>query len=146
MLSITQMLKTHIDEVFAIDKTVGVSPWSYEALQKELTESAYGSYYVAVDDNKVIGYASLWHICDEAHVMKIAVAEPYRRRGVGSLLLRMLLERAKEKKVFGVTLEVRCGNIAAITMYEKHGFVRAGLRTDYYDNPKEDAVIMWRYF
>ena len=76
----------------------------------------------------------------------IAVAEAYRRRGVGSLLMERLILAAKTSEMIGLTLEVRAGNRAAMGLYHKYGFAAEGYRKNYYADTKEDAVIMWKYF
>lgn len=90
----------------------------------------------------IVGFAGLWLMVDEAHIVTIAVRESHRRRGIGELLLIHCFERAIEYRQDAVTLECRASNEAAITLYEKYGFRRVGLRRRYYSDDNEDAVVM----
>ena len=83
---------------------------------------------------------------DELDITNVAVFPDMRGHGVGSALMRRLFQEAEERNCFGVTLEVRVSNEAAISLYEKSGFVREGIRKGFYRAPAEDALIMWKYF
>lgn len=91
---------------------------------------------------RIIGYAGMWILADEAHVTTIAVRGDYRRRGFGELLIASLIEMAFEIGARWVTLEVRMSNEAAQWLYRKYGFRNAGLRRRYYSDNNEDALIM----
>ena len=80
----------------------------------------------------------------EGNIMNIAVAMPYRLKGVGSRLLCALLDRGRGRGIRDFTLEVRMTNAPAIHMYEKMGFRTEGIRRGYYEQPREDALIMWK--
>ena len=82
---------------------------------------------------------------DEGYIDNIAVEPDARRHGVASALLDVYCRFGAVNLAF-LTLEVRASNQAAMGLYEKYGFQRAGLRPGYYQHPKEDAVIMTRYF
>jgi ribosomal-protein-alanine N-acetyltransferase len=88
----------------------------------------------------------MWRVFDEAHITNVAVASASRRRGVGSLLISSLIKAAREMDMVGLTLEVRVGNERAQKLYTKFGFKPEGLRTNYYSDTKEDAIIMWKSF
>ena len=90
----------------------------------------------------VIGYVGLWLMVDEAHVVAIAVREAYRGRGLGELLLAEAIEAALDTGVDNVTLEVRRSNLVAQALYEKYQFLRVGVRSRYYSDNHEDALIM----
>ena len=83
-------------------------------------------------------------VLDEGYISNVAVSPAFRRRGIASALIRALLDRARERNLSFVTLEVRESNAAAIALYEGFGFRPVGRRKNYYDAPKEDAWIMWR--
>ena len=104
------------------------------------------SFIVAEDgEGGVLGYAGLQVVLDEGYIDNIAVEEAARRHGVGDALLDVFCRFGEVNLAF-LTLEVRASNQAAIALYEKHGFTQAGLRKNYYDKPREDAVLMTRYF
>jgi ribosomal-protein-alanine N-acetyltransferase len=94
------------------------------------------------DSHYIVGFASLWVISDEAHVTNIAVRGPYRRQGIGELMLLSVIDTAREHKANTVTLEARASNTAAQLLYQKYGFKQVGLRRGYYLDNKEDAVLM----
>jgi len=98
------------------------------------------------DDDRVgilVGYAGLWAIEDEGHITNVAVHPDYRRMRLGSILVELLIAQTREEGLKRFTLEVRVSNQAAISLYEKFGFVSAGLRKGYYEDNNEDAMIMW---
>lgn len=91
---------------------------------------------------RIVGYAGMWLVIDEAHITTIAVREAARGQGLGELLLTSLIEAASEMGADRVTLEVRVSNDPAQRLYEKYGFRREGLRSRYYSDNNEDAYIM----
>ena len=99
-------------------------------------------FIVAVEDDAVVGYAAVSSVLDEGSLDNIAVAPEYRRQGVGEALLRQVLCRGGEQGLAVFYLEVRDGNDPAIALYQKHGFVEVGRRKNYYEKPKEDAILM----
>ncbi|EQB86648.1 ribosomal-protein-alanine N-acetyltransferase [Clostridium punense] len=141
-LSITPMNEDNIVEVEAISKLSFPIPWSLDSLKKEL-ENKYANYIVLKLGDKVVGFGGMWIIFDEAHITNIAVHPDYRGHGLGDILVENLLIICRQKKLVGITLEVRRSNIPAITLYEKHGFIVEGIRKQYYEDNKEDAYVMW---
>ena len=90
----------------------------------------------------ILGFVGLWLMVGEAHIVTLAVREDHRRRGLGELLLIAAVEVATAHSQEVMTLEVRRSNEMAISLYEKYGFTRAGVRRRYYTDNREDAVIM----
>jgi ribosomal-protein-alanine N-acetyltransferase len=72
------------------------------------------------------------------------VDKRYRNKGIGTLLLSALIDYSGQVGIKRMTLEVREHNDAALRLYEKHGFVKDGIRKEYYRDTNEDAVIMWK--
>jgi len=97
---------------------------------------------IARDGRRIVGYASLWLLVDEAHLTSIAVRQAQRRQGIGEVLLIGIVKLALEMKASLVTLETRASNAGAQALYEKYGFNRVGTRRRYYSDNGEDAVIM----
>jgi [ribosomal protein S18]-alanine N-acetyltransferase len=141
-LSIVPMDESNIKEIETISKLSFPIPWSLDSLKKEL-ENKYAKYIVLKLGSAVIGFGGMWIIFDEAHITNIAVHPDYRKNGLGDILVETLLHICKEKKLVGITLEVRKSNIVAISLYEKHGFIVEGIRKSYYEDNKEDALVMW---
>ena len=91
--------------------------------------------------SKLAGFALL-RCFDDAELIRIAVDTKQRRHGIGERLLDNLLQEARTREIHNIFLEVRSSNVPAIRLYEKAGFINAGIRKGYYSNPTEDAIIM----
>ena len=94
------------------------------------------------NEESILGYAGMWILADEAHIMSIASRQEHRRKGIGEVLLIAVIELAQRHKARIVTLEVRVSNITAQNLYLKYGFLKTGLRKAYYLDNREDAIIM----
>ena len=116
-------------------------PWTPEQLLSEFPDESH-LFLTAVEGERVLGYVGMMHVLDEGYISNVAVAPAYRRRGLGDRLISELLERAKALRLAFVTLEVRESNAPAIALYLKHGFSPVGVRRNYYEKPKENAVLM----
>lgn len=143
-LNVRAMELTDVDEVLQVEKASFVTPWSREAFVAEVGDNDLACYLVAEVDGRVVGYAGMWLILDEAHVTNVALLPVYRGRGLGTALMGALCELAKTVGAQRMTLEVRPSNIAAQRLYGKLGFAARGVRPGYYTDTKEDALIMWR--
>jgi [ribosomal protein S18]-alanine N-acetyltransferase len=133
-----------LPQVIAIERRAFVTSWSLAMFVLELSKPS-SICLTAVEGSrsrKLLGYAICSRYADVWHLMNIAVDPDHRRRGVGTALLRSLIERAGPQETY--TLEVRPSNPTAIALYERFGFRVAGTRPRYYQDTGEDAVIMWR--
>jgi len=97
------------------------------------------------DDGIVLGYVGLMFVLDEGYISNVAVAPEERRQGVADALISALVDRTRNKLAF-LTLEVRESNAAAISLYKKHGFEIVGNRKNYYERPRESALLMTLFF
>ncbi|HXH61061.1 MAG TPA: ribosomal protein S18-alanine N-acetyltransferase [Fimbriimonadaceae bacterium] len=140
--SLAPLEDSHIDQILLIEKSANGSPWSRKSFEQEIGHEP-SEFIVAKKDGRVIGYAGAWIVADECHITTVAVAEEFRRQGLGKRLIVELLERSRDRGALCATLEVRAGNAAAIALYDGLGFRSAGRRKAYYPNNREDAVIMW---
>jgi len=129
--------------VMAIENQAYSVPWS-RATFDGLIDRHDADVFVATAYGRVVGYAVCWAVIDQAELGNIAVAAPWRRRGVASRLLEAVLERQRERGVKQVYLEVRATNRAAQKLYERFGFEPVGHRAAYYSQPTEDALVMAR--
>ena len=145
MLRYERMEEKHIDGVCKIEKECFPIPWSKASFLKEL-KNKHAIYFVAVEDDEVVGFGGMWHIINEGNITNIAVDEKHRRKGIATGIIDKLLETACDLDMIGLTLEVRVSNTAARTLYEKIGFRMEGIRKEYYEDNREDALIMWKYF
>ncbi len=130
-----------IPAVAELEKQTFSMPWSQHALEESLAQEHY-SFLVAEVQGQVAGYMGLYRVLDEGDVTNIAVAQQYRRQGIGQALLVRMLQMVQEQGIHLVNLEVRAGNQGAIALYEKVGFRVIGCRKNFYEKPLEDAVLM----
>ena len=114
--------------------------WNMDILKDELT-SQTSQFICAKYENKIVGFAGIKIVIDEADIMNIAVKKDYRRQGIATLLLNHILNICKEKGIKMINLEVNEENFSAISLYQKLGFEECGRRKQYYDN-KYDAILM----
>lgn len=132
-----------IDFIYEIEKNSFQTPWSKESFENELNNNKFAYYYVLELEHKIVGYAGMWVILDEAHITNIAIIPFARGKKLGEILLRYLMEMAKSVGADKMTLEVRASNYIAQGLYNKLNFKKAGIRKNYYADTVEDAVIMW---
>lgn len=143
--SVEPMKSEHISEIAEIESKCFSMPWTEKSLSDELdNENAH--FLSAVFDGKVIGYIGIIEICGEADVTNVAVLPEYRRCGIAEKLMKEAENGAVERNCESITLEVRVSNKAAISLYNKSGYKQAGIRKGFYEKPKEDALLMTKYF
>ena len=134
-----------LDAVLAIEAESFTSPWTREMYVAELANVGVSFCYLARDESRqTVGFCSFWRVLDELHVNNLAVAQAYRRRGIGTALMTFVLNEGTRLGAHRATLEVRRSNEAARQLYERLGFLAAGVRRAYYTNPIEDALVLWR--
>ena len=143
---IVPMNADHLDEVAELERICFSTPWSRNMLAEEL-DNALSAFLVALDDSgRVVGYAGLQVVLDEGYITNVAVRTECRRQGVAGKLLQVFLDFAQGNHLAFLTLEVRASNYDAIALYGSRGFRSAGRRKNYYEHPKEDAIIMTKEF
>ncbi len=135
----------HIPQIAALERACFSRPWSEESLQGELWNDSAVVIVAEGEDGTVLGYAGLQTVLDEGYINNVAVDEKFRRQGVADELIAAFVRFGQAKLAF-LTLEVRASNAPAIGLYAKHGFVEVGRRKNYYDDPKEDALLMTLFF
>ncbi|MGE7604698.1 ribosomal protein S18-alanine N-acetyltransferase [Peribacillus sp. NPDC097675] len=142
-----RMMKTEdIEQVLNVEKQSFTLPWTREAFFNELNNNEYAVYLVIEDDGKIAGYCGAWIVIDESHITNIAILPEYRGQKLGEALLRKMIEISISMGVVRMTLEVRVSNAVAISLYEKLGFQKGGIRKRYYTDNQEDAYVMWVNF
>lgn len=130
-----------LEEITRIEKETFSIPWSYDSF-KDTIDNENTLYLVAHKDKEVAGYAGLWQSLDEGEITNVAVDAKFRRLGIANKLLNILEEKGHERGINAFFLEVRESNEAAIKLYEKQGFKHLGKRKNFYEKPREDALIM----
>ncbi len=119
-------------------------PNTEESFRREIEDNPDMDYALAEVDGKPAGYAGLWRVAGEGHINNVAVDPGYRKQGIGTEIIKKLMDDARKEGIKEFTLEVRPSNEAAIALYRKFGFDSEGRRKAYYQDNGEDALIMWR--
>jgi ribosomal-protein-alanine N-acetyltransferase len=128
------------------EQTPAAAHWTPEQYQKLVTTGVIlvaeeAAVMSAERTGTISGFLCARDVAGEWEIENVAVAASILRQGVGSGLLRALIERAKSEGAKAILLEVRESNLAARRLYEKHGFQETGRRRNYYNHPPEDAVL-----
>jgi ribosomal-protein-alanine N-acetyltransferase len=131
-----------LDAIVAIEDTSFTAAWSRSALAGELAEDPRRLAVVAEEDEEVIGYAFVWIVADELHLVSLAVAPGRRRQGIASAMMGHLLQSEQTRSASIMTLEVRASNEPALALYRRWGFLEVAIRPRYYPDDKEDALVM----
>ncbi len=142
-VSINLATVNDIADIANIEKLSFSCPWSENSIRESM--QAGTAFYVARVDDTVAGYIGLSKICGEGYITNIAVLPDYRHKGIGTALLKYVINDNESQLEF-ISLEVRVSNKPAISLYEKFGFENVGLRKRFYSNPQEDAIIMTKRF
>ena len=137
------MREEELGQAAELERFCFSQPWSLKLL-KDSYAGSWDTFFAVERQGILWGYAILRVIAGEGEIQRIAVHPRMRRVGIGSKLMEAMDAFSSTCKVGDTTLEVRAGNIGAISLYKSYGFVEEGLRRDYYRNPTEDAVIMWK--
>jgi len=133
--------------VSAIDKASFSLPWPERSILFEIRENDHSIPLVAEENQAdgstvLVGFIVVWLIVDEAHIGTVAVETSHRRSGIAERLIRAALQKARTGGAEKSFLEVRAGNQAALSLYEKLGFKVDGIRPQYYQDNHEDAMLM----
>ena len=140
---VRKMQPEHLLQVCEIEKDNFSLPWSEKSFLESM-ERDDTLFLVALDREEVAGYLGCYCVAGEGEITNVAVKSSYRRQGVGGKLLETLYEEAKALHTQEFFLEVRESNEAAIGLYSRQGFVKEGVRKNFYEQPVENAVIMWK--
>ena len=141
-VSVSGMQLEDIPAVHEIERLSFRTPWPAYAFEQELRGNRLARYLVARSGDRVVAFAGLWLMVDEAHITTFSVHPDWRRQGIGRQLLLSLFDLSTSLGAARMTLEVRAGNLAAQALYRAFGFTVAGERKRYYTDDGEDALIM----
>jgi [ribosomal protein S18]-alanine N-acetyltransferase len=144
-VTVTPLRRRHLRGVLRIEAHNSHRPWSLGLFMSELRHGDARVYAAATVDRTVVGFAGELFAADDAHVTTIAVHPDWRRRAVGTRLLLLQARQAVARGATALTLEVAASNRAAQRLYARFGLAPVGVRKNYYDDVKEDAVIMWAH-
>ena len=143
---IRRMLQNDIDRVYSIETSAHRAPWSRDILS-DCVLVGYDCRVLELessDSKQIIGYIICRYTFKVCHILNLCIAPPEQGKGYGKLLLSSLLDSLGQSKVEMVILEVRPSNTAALTLYEKFGFIREDIKKDYYQDTSgvEDAILL----
>ena len=125
----------------ALEKASFSHPWSENAFLTLLKEEN-SRCVILREGTELLGYLTLTMVLDRAQINTVAVSSARRRQGLGRRLLEEGIRLCRAAKMSAMELEVRAGNLAALTLYRTLGFMEVGRRKGYYRDPPEDAVLM----
>ena len=130
----------HLEEAYKIECEVNPSPWKYETFLSSFEVGHKG--LICKNNSEIIGFIIFSPINPEAHILSISVIKKIQSKGVGTLLLRSMLDQCKAMNYKKIFLEVRTSNLQAINFYQKFGFIKDAIRDNYYTDNSEDALLM----
>lgn len=143
-LQLFRLQVQHVDQILEIEQVSFPTPWTKGSFLSELLENTLAYYYGCFQEDRLMGYAGMWIIIDEAHITNVAVHPDYRGKKVGEIIMLHMMTQALERGAYKMTLEVRPSNITAQKLYRRLGFESVGRRKGYYTDNQEDAIIMWK--
>ena len=139
---IRKMNTNDISAVAEIEKQCFSQPWSEKSFSDSILREDTLFLVCELTDKNIVGYMGMYLSFDEANVTNVAVSPQYRKMGIGEQLVANAKTNAKDASIQTIFLEVRVSNIPAISLYEKMGFQKLGVRKNFYEHPLEDAYIM----
>lgn len=143
-INIRNLTAADLIAVMEIDSRSFFDVWSESMWLDELNNSLT-TYLVLEKNGQVLGYAGFWLVAEEAQITRVAIKKAEREQGLGTLLTAATINKAWELGAVAITLEVRESNIAAQRVYLTCGFRNEGIRPNYYEDNRENAIIMWLY-
>lgn len=141
--NIRRMKAEDVPYVAALEAENFSRPWSFAAFQTILSDENYIALVLS-DKKALLGYCVLLCAGEEADITNVCTAAEARRKGVAAALLTALFQEGNARRIKEYFLEVREGNKAARALYGKMGFQEIGIRKNYYEEPRENAVLMKR--
>jgi len=142
-LQIKPLTEEYVDQVCVLEEEAFSMPWHRESFLKMILNKD-ACYLVGLMEEEVVASCGLRNIVGDGEITNVVTKSSARGRGIGERMLLKLLEEGTAMGVEAFTLEVRKSNDAAIHLYEKLGFVTEGVRKNFYEDPTEDALIMWK--
>lgn len=141
MLVIRDMTESDLEAVAALESVIFPDAWSLKSICETFRQEQ--TFIVVAElDGRMTGYGIIYFVLDEAEIARIAVEDSCRRQGVGREILNQVEKICKEKGITRLLLDVRESNEAARGFYLSYGFIEDGARKNFYDMPKENAVLM----
>lgn len=139
-----RMTNEDLPRILELEKENFPTPWHKEHFEYELEENPFSRLFVFELDGSIIAYYGIWITFEECQITTIAVADEYKAKGYGNVMMEHLLHQAKEELCERISLEVRVSNERAQNLYRKYGFENISLRRGYYEDNHEDAYVMMK--
>lgn len=142
-LIIKPLTEEYVDQVCVLEEEAFSMPWHRESFL-EMIQNPDACYLVGLVEGEAVASCGLRNIVGDGEITNVVTKGSMRGKGFGKQMLLKLLEEGYKMGVEAFTLEVRISNTTAIGLYEKLGFVTEGVRKNFYEEPTEDALIMWK--
>lgn len=145
MIDVRDATALDLDAIAAIEASCfPAAPWPRETFADELLRPLARVLVASrrTTGSRVLGFSCTWHVADEAHLLRIAIAPSLQRSGIGRELLARVIADARAAACAQLDLEVARGNTAAVAFYRAAGFVEIGERKQYYRAPPDDALVL----
>lgn len=143
MMEIRQMQLDDLEQVMEIENENFSVPWTetgfFTFLIREDT-----LFLVAQEKEEILGYCGVVMVQDEGDITNVAVKKSWQNQSVGKKLMEELVKSTEQEGVARLFLEVRASNEPALRLYRNMGFVQTGIRKNYYEEPREDGIVMMR--
>jgi len=141
MLIVRNMIESDVEAIATMESAVFSDAWTAKSIEDTYNQPQ--AFIVTAElDGKVAGYCIVYFVLDEGEIARIAVDNCFRRQGVGRKLLEQVERTCKEKGIIRLMLDVRESNESARAFYKSLGFEVDGVRKNFYEMPKENAVLM----
>lgn len=141
MLTIRNMKESDVDAIAVLEKQTFPDAWTSKGIYDTFCQKQ-AFVVVAEEDGKLVGYCIVYYALEEGEIARVAVASSCRRQGVGRKILNQVAQNSIEKGITRLLLDVRKSNANARAFYKNYGFQEDGIRKNFYEMPKEDAVLM----
>ena len=139
---IRPMTEMDLEKILPIEEACFTDPWTKQNFLDSLNEKTAHLLVIESEAGDVAGYACLYQVLDEGEIVNVAIDPIHRQKGLGAKMVKELMNLGRKLGAERFFLEVRKGNAAGRALYTSLGFVECGIRKGFYDNPKEDAVLM----
>lgn len=141
-LTVVEADRTRLPALLRIENASFTCPWSEESFREALDADPISIPVCLGEQGEVVGFACLMTVADEGELLNIAVDPAFRRMGAARVLMDACLSLCAEKQIAALYLEVRESNTPARTLYRSYGFRELGMRRNYYEKPRENAILM----
>lgn len=139
--TVCEFREKHVDEAEALEKLCFSEPWSRASLEM-MMKPPFSGVACETEDGVLAGYGAMILSGDEGEIANLATSPDFRRRGIARELLRTMIGTLRSGGARNVYLEVRESNVPAARLYMSEGFIPVGIRKNYYDKPRENAILM----